>query len=383
MVKNCKIPSTIRHNGTEEIHPDLKVILGKALKKDLKERWKTIEELEMALRKFMVAHYPAFETSEFSRFVKTILASKFDEIQENVKETLNASGKDNPQMETGANGSILKHGKSLTTSLAKESSYLEINQNQLSAIEVKNGGKLLTNVPTHPSHLSTPGEGKSGGAKPQSRNSHGGSGVRIGKKAPRVSGFAYLARILLASAGIFALMVGYMNYMSAKTTTGKLSFNLTPERMLVSQGKTPLGGGDYMAGPSNLELPAGSYEYTFQREGFEGKRLLVKILPGSTKTVNVVLKKRSKSAPVVLTAEGNLPVTFTFPQNLASGVLQPGVKMQIQDLIENKPYTFTLTRKGENVSSTCTFIPISNNWTNPFLVTILQPSLKCRVEAPK
>jgi len=187
----------------------------------------------------------------------------------------------------------------------------------------------------------------------------------------------------LASAGIFVLMVGYMNYMSAKSTTGKLSFNLTPERMLVSQGKTPLGDGDYMAGPSNLELPSGSYEYTFQREGFETKRLFVKILPGSTKTVNVVLKKRSKSAPVVLTAEGNLPVNFTFPQNLASGVLQPGVKVQIQDLIENKPYILTLSRKGENVSSTCTFIPISNNWTNPFLVTILQPSLKCRVEAPK
>jgi hypothetical protein len=260
---------------------------------------------------------------------------------------------------------------------------VEILESQLTALETKNGAKLLTNVTSQRPQRSILDEERSTIPKPQFRSSHGGSGVRIGKKASRVSGFASLARLLLACAGIFGLTLGYMNYMNAKITTGKLSFSLTPDRMLITQNKVALGDGDYMLGPSNVELTSGDYEYTFSREGFESKRLKVKVQPGSVKNVNVVLKKINKSAPVVLMTEGNLPISYKFERNLASGILQPGVKTQVQDLIENKPYPLTLMIKGEKTTSTCTFIPASNNWTNPFLVTILQPSLKCRVEAPK
>ncbi len=383
MVKNCKIPSSFKYNGTDEIHPDLKAIIGKALKKDLKERWKTIEDFEFALRQFLGAQHPTFEPSELSKFIKTTMASKFEEVQEIVKETLNSVEKASGGSEPSEKGASQEKNKSVSSSTAKDPSPAENQETPITAIGINYNSTLLTHTTPKSSHITKQNDLKSAMPKQEFRSSHGGSGVRIGKKASRISGFATLARILVASAGIFLIMLGYMNYMSAKITTGKISFSLTPERMLVSQGKTPLGDGDYMLGPTNLELPSGSYEYTFSREGFETKRLLVKVAPGSAKTVNVVLKKNSKSAPVVLQAEGNQSLNFKFGRNLASGVIPPGVKVQIQDLIENKPYTFTLTLKGESTSSTCTFIPTSNNWTNPFLVTILQPSLKCRVEAPK
>jgi serine/threonine protein kinase len=383
MVKNCKIPSVFKYNGTEDIHPDLKIIIAKALKKDLKERWKSIEDFEKALRKFIAAQYPNFEPLELSKFIKSIMASKYDEVQENIKETLMASTHENPEPDVTGQAALLKDIKPKSILTPKEPAQVEILESQLTALETKNGAKLLTNVNSQRPQRSILDEERSTIPKPQFRSSHGGSGVRIGKKASRVSGFASLARLLLACAGIFGLTLGYMNYMNAKITTGKLSFSLTPDRMMITQNKVALGDGDYMLGPSNVELTSGDYEYTFSREGFESKRLKVKVQPGSVKNVNVVLKKINKSAPVVLMTEGNLPITYKFERNLASGILQPGVKTQVQDLIENKPYPLTLMIKGEKTTSTCTFIPASNNWTNPFLVTILQPSLKCRVEAPK
>lgn len=383
MVKNCKIPSSFKYNGTDEIHPDLKVLIGKALKKDLKERWKTIEDFELALRQFLVAQYPSFEPAELSKFIKTTMASKFEEVQENVNETLNSVEKASRDSKSSERGSTFDKNKSLEASEANDVKPEENQETPITAIGLNYRAKLLTHVPPQHSHKTKHHDLRSSVPRQDFRSSHGGSGVRIGKKASRVSGFATLARIIVASAGIFMIMLGYMNYMSAKITTGKISFSLTPERMIISQGKNALGDGDYMLGPTNLELPSGSYEYSFSRDGFETKKLLVKVTPGSVKTINVVLKKNSKSAPVVLQAEGNQSLNFKFGRNLTSGVIPPGVKVQIQDLIENKPYTFTLTPKGESSSSTCTFIPTSNNWTNPFLVTILQPSLKCRVEAPK
>lgn len=383
MVKNCKIPSSFKYNGTEDIHPDLKIIIAKALKKDLKERWKTMEDFEKALRKFITAQYPNFEALELSKFIKSVMAAKFDEVQENIKETLTSTAQDLPEPDVSGQVSLLKSSKPKSLHATLEPSQVEISESQLIALEPKNGAKLLTNVHSQRPQRSLLDEERSTIPKPQFRSSHGGSGVRIGKKASRVSGFASLFRLLLACAGIFALTLGYMNYMNAKITTGKLSFSLTPDRMMITQNKNPLGDGDYMLGPTNVELVSGEYEYTFSREGFESKRLRVKVLPGSARNVNVVLKKLNKSAPVVLITEGNLPLIYKFERNLASGVLQPGVKTQVQDLIENKPYALILSVKGEKTSSTCSFIPASNNWTNPFLVTILQPSLKCRVEAPK
>lgn len=403
MVKNCKMPAELRHNGGDEVHPDLKAIIIKALKKDLKERWKTAEEFENALRKFISTHHQKYEPIELSKFVKGILSSKFEEIRQLIQDTLAATApvKSEVIAEKEVELGEIDHGFSPPKEHIKPNLQNSVNvnfennlsvsgQNPKSKLTLSGNSNLLQNSSSSSnsnSSFSSSGnalnfEEKSRVKKGKRRSSTGLTGLKVGKKSGFMFNYALAIKILLGLAGTGAAAWSYMSYMAARPTTGKVIIDFTPDRLLATQDRLPLGGGAYVLGPITAELGMGDHEFTFSREGYESKKIKIRATAGTEKRVSIVLKKTSKSAPVVLISRSNQPIFFQFEKGLAQGVISPGDKMEVLDLIENKSYVVNITPKGEKTGFSCTFVPASNSWTNPFTVSIFTEISGCRVKSP-
>ncbi len=399
MVKNCKMPAELRHNGGDEVHPDLKAIIVKALKKDLKERWKTAEEFENALRKFISTHHQKYEPIELSKFAKSILSSKFEEIRLLIQETLSATAP--VKSETIAEKEVqlgeIDHGFSQPKEQSKPvmQNSVSVNfDNNLSAPSQSVKSKLSlsgsSNSPLNPHSLSTFGssrrtsnfEEKSSERKGKRRTSTGLTGLKVGKKSGFMFNFALALKIFFGLAGSVTAAWGYMSYMAARPTTGRVTIDFTPDRLLATQDRLPISGGAYVLGPISAELGIGDHEFSFSREGYETKKIKLRIAPGSEKRVSIVLKKTSKSAPVVLISRSSQPIFYQFEKGLAQGVINPGDKVEVLDLVENKSYVVNITSKGEKTGFSCTFVPASNSWTNPFTVSIFTEISGCRIKSP-
>ena len=399
MVKNCKMPAELRHNGGDEAHPDLKAIILKALKKDLKERWKTAEEFENALRKFISTHHQKYEPIELSKFVKSILSSKFEEIRQLIQETLSATApvKSEVIAEKEIKIGEIEHGFSQPKEQSKPAMQNSVTvnfDNNLSAPSQSVKSKLSlsgsSNSPLTPHSLSTFGssgrssnfEEKSLEKKGKRRSSTGLTGLRVGKKSGFMFNLALALKIFFGLAGSVAAAWGYMSYMAARPTTGRVTIDFTPDRLLATQDRLPIGGGAYILGPISAELGMGEHEFSFSREGYETKKIKFRITPGSERRVSIVLKKTSKSAPVVLISRSSQPIFYQFEKGLAQGVINPGDKMEVLDLVENRSYVVKITPKGEKNGFSCTFVPASNSWTNPFTVSIFTEISSCRIKSP-
>jgi hypothetical protein len=87
-------------------------------------------------------------------------------------------------------------------------------------------------------------------------------------------------------------------------------------------------------------------------------------------------------APVTFMVEGDQNVNFVFTKYSDSGILKPGAKLNIQDLLYNRPYQFQVTVEGSAEKFDCSFTPRSQNWTNPFIVTIIPSKKSCISQLP-
>jgi len=395
MVRNCKLPADFFNNGGDPVAPELKAIIYKALRKEPKERWKSAEEFEQALRKYLYSKHPSFGAHELAQFCKEIIPGKFAEIQKQIKEALTAvdlddedtglSTTDRISQKDIANG-LLQNRSIIAESLLSDLTHQSQKMDSSSSASLK-----LQNHTGQHRNVGQTGSGNK--TSPPDRNDWSKPVGRVQQKANPKNRQITLLNLAMGLLGFlcFAIILNY--FLNSKPSFGQVTFRFAPARVMIQppQGVTAINAGgaavnvdlkSYIKGPITFKMESGNYDFTFQRDGFEPKKLRIKINASGEKTTNIVLKKNSIPAPVSLILQGDQPATFSLKDDLDSGSLNPNGKYNLQDLFHNRTYELTVKVPQSKIEFQCRFEPRSQNWTNPFIVLIIPQAKTCQTQAP-
>jgi serine/threonine protein kinase len=93
MIEDCDKSVTPASTINKKVPPELDAIVSKALTKDREKRYKTAEEMQRALHRFIYAYKPDFDPSDFSNFIQHLFKAEMEQEQRAIQE-LNIEAKE-------------------------------------------------------------------------------------------------------------------------------------------------------------------------------------------------------------------------------------------------------------------------------------------------
>ena len=393
LVKNCKITKNLQ-TLNENVDDELLQIVEQALKKDLKERFQSCAELEMALRTYIASVDPSFSHIFLSDFLKETLKKKHDEFQMNIEEALEKEQNldesttiDSKPLQVKDNSDAPKENEPDTNSHLPDimhSAHEVFGQKAEKSTQNKPFGEGLNLSNVSKSQLAQQQSIEKGGKK-----TNVPSWAMHEPTADEASFNLFPKALILQILGILAVMSvtggGYYFYLNSRPTSQTLRLEFTPSRTLVKiNGK--MHSENYVKSPLVLpELPLGEYDLSFTRSGFENLDYKVTLKGNkSVKRAVLSLKRSQPIAPVEFrlhTDTDQKSVEFRFKQNLDSGLITKKKPYKVMDLLYGRSYKVNF--KSRDFSFPCKFQPRARSWNQPYVVYIFPESKNCKFKAPK
>jgi serine/threonine-protein kinase len=384
MVRDCVIPEDIKIYNPD-IDEELERIIAKGLKKDLAERYESAAAFEKDLRLYQNKHNPTVSSDNVGEFLREILAGRYAELGNSIKELLSnkEASKGQPALEidlrqqtntrplpgTGMNRPTGTGIRSMEESRISKIS--DFGDTRNAPLPGQSGAHRVPRSPLEGTRRSQVGRPSAPSQQSTKRNV-------VVEKGKNSNMLLILLGVLIVSAGVY---FGQDYFQRKNKVTWILK--TVPDVVRIEIDNQPIGEGRYVKTPIVLKnFNSGQHSVIVSRPGFETEINSIHIKRGDDGSAesNIILKSVAKMAPLRISLKEAGSVQISLDNGLVNDKLNVDKPLNLSNITFGKDHVLTV--ESSNASSfTCQFTPRAQSWEAPFLVVIDLSLKKCTYPA--